>query len=345
MNPFPPIAAHRCAAWLALLLFLIAAPGVMARDCPVLADTPEGAQAHATRHGQGLLWRIEDPREGAAPSYLYGTMHVDFPEVTRLAPPAALAFARSRALVVEVILDDAAQASYERHMTLPEGEADLSTALGEPVASEYLQLAARLGVNRALADRLTPWAAANLIARPPPRAGGVTLDEALQRRALASGQEVHALETMETLLTALSEISREDHLLLLVDAVCQADRLNSELAVDVRHYLAGDLDALMARAREPIARDPAFGRHWKRLVDDRNRAFMQALTPHLPQGGLFIAVGALHLPGEQGLLARLEATGYRLSRVFGGRDEPGPGAALTATAAEPAAQVTVGSDR
>jgi len=47
---------------------------------------------------------------------------------------------------------------------------------------------------------------------------------------------------------------------------------------------------------------------------------MRELLPRLAEGGQFVAVGALHLPGDMGMLARIEAAGYRLVRVYGGRD-------------------------
>jgi uncharacterized protein YbaP (TraB family) len=54
----------------------------------------------------------------------------------------------------------------------------------------------------------------------------------------------------------------------------------------------------------------------KALIDDRNARMAQRLRPWLRHGGAFIAVGALHLPGEHGLLAVLSAQGLRLTRVY-----------------------------
>jgi uncharacterized protein YbaP (TraB family) len=42
----------------------------------------------------------------------------------------------------------------------------------------------------------------------------------------------------------------------------------------------------------------------------------ERLTPHLDGGGVFVAVGALHLPGEQGLVRLMEESGYSVSRVY-----------------------------
>ena len=36
----------------------------------------------------------------------------------------------------------------------------------------------------------------------------------------------------------------------------------------------------------------------------------------LRDGGAFVAIGAAHLPGEDGVLARLEDRGYRITREY-----------------------------
>ncbi len=51
------------------------------------------------------------------------------------------------------------------------------------------------------------------------------------------------------------------------------------------------------------------------VVYDRNRRMLERLQPHLARGGNFIAVGALHLPEENGLLALIEASGYSVEPV------------------------------
>jgi uncharacterized protein YbaP (TraB family) len=53
-----------------------------------------------------------------------------------------------------------------------------------------------------------------------------------------------------------------------------------------------------------------------RLLDRRNARMVERMTQHLARGGAFVAVGALHLPGEGGILGLLEAQGYRVTRVY-----------------------------
>lgn len=42
---------------------------------------------------------------------------------------------------------------------------------------------------------------------------------------------------------------------------------------------------------------------------------LSVAEPLLTQGGAFIAVGALHLPGKQGLVALLRQAGYAVTAV------------------------------
>ena len=52
------------------------------------------------------------------------------------------------------------------------------------------------------------------------------------------------------------------------------------------------------------------------LVVDRNHRMAERMRQYLQQGQAFIAVGALHLPGEEGLLNLLEQQGYTVRRVY-----------------------------
>ena len=51
------------------------------------------------------------------------------------------------------------------------------------------------------------------------------------------------------------------------------------------------------------------------LVGARNRAWLDRLEAELARGGAFVAVGALHLPGADGLVALLRARGWTLTRL------------------------------
>ncbi len=51
----------------------------------------------------------------------------------------------------------------------------------------------------------------------------------------------------------------------------------------------------------------------EKMVNARNRTMADRAVPIVDRGNAFIAVGALHLPGEQGLVALLKNKGYTLT--------------------------------
>ena len=51
----------------------------------------------------------------------------------------------------------------------------------------------------------------------------------------------------------------------------------------------------------------------ERMITARNAGMADNARPFIDAGGAFIAVGALHLPGEQGLVERLRRAGYTVT--------------------------------
>ena len=51
------------------------------------------------------------------------------------------------------------------------------------------------------------------------------------------------------------------------------------------------------------------------ILDGRNRAWLPGLAAELSRGGAFVAVGALHLPGEAGLIELLRKQGFTVARM------------------------------
>ena len=52
-----------------------------------------------------------------------------------------------------------------------------------------------------------------------------------------------------------------------------------------------------------------------RLLDERNQKMADRIIRLYEQDSTFVAIGALHLPGEQGVLRLLEQRGYRVTPV------------------------------
>src|SRR5690606_19648056 len=130
---------------------------------------------------------------------------------------------------------------------------------------------------------------------------------------------IRALETIEEHFTVLDSFSIEDQLVMLRSVLKrtpeQRERNFEEL---VKTYLSGDLDKIIeVNARQSGEQLPPelWVRVLQKLLDERNVRMAERIQQQAAERSVFIAVGAAHLPGKGGLLARLRSAGYQVSPV------------------------------
>ena len=123
-----------------------------------------------------------------------------------------------------------------------------------------------------------------------------------------SAEQVGALETM----------SPELQITMLRDAVAQHDQLDQIIEQLINAYLRRDLKALesISNAAMQGGDDRVADMFTTEVVDRRNYRMLERMQPRLREGNAFVAVGALHLPGDKGLLKLLRNKGYRVSPVY-----------------------------
>lgn len=300
--PRPP---RRPAALLALLTILVSIPA---------AAEPPAPCANPGLPCRGLLWRIES---GSTPaSYLFGTMHVSDPRVTRLPPP------------VKQALDGAASFTHEMfangpgivHMaeTMYFGDHQRLSALLGPAWYARLHDTLRThGIPAGDLDRKKPWAVFMMLAKPAGQAPGIHLDMVLEISSIQQGKPVYALETMAEQIAVFNELPVEDQISVLKFALGRFDQTRRLHEQMLQVYLSRDLHALFRMIEsEPIG-DPRLQKIMlDRLLWARNARMLDRMKPRLKEGNAFIAVGAGHLPGDQGLLALLHRAGYRVTPVY-----------------------------
>jgi uncharacterized protein YbaP (TraB family) len=82
-------------------------------------------------------------------------------------------------------------------------------------------------------------------------------------------------------------------------------------------YLSGDLEVISRLSDEQFKElAPDIRDYFVSLgIDGRNRRMVANLLPLLLESRVFVAVGALHLPGPQGLVSLLREQGYTLTAL------------------------------
>lgn len=261
---------------------------------------------------RGLLWRIS--RDGQPDSYLFGTIHISDPAVMAFDPSIQQAFEASKQFVLEVVLDPEAIQQMQHSMFYHEGET-LSGQIGPALFDAVRSLAPTYGIPDELMDYMRPWAIYMTLSVPP--GGGLPMDLALMLEAERSGMPVFGLESVEEQTSVLGDLSMSEQIDLLTQTVCHYEQLQKETKEMVGLYVERDLAGLMTESmRYTMANARTDARVFESLIWRRNQTMFERLKPLLKTDSSFVAVGALHLPGERGLLALLVRDGYRVEAVY-----------------------------
>jgi uncharacterized protein len=326
---------------LALGLALLLGHPALASDEPApscrglnILEQMQGTDAHerilavasATENTEALLWKIE--QGDRPPSYLFGTVHLTDERITEHSPALLTALGGSRQLVLEIedfspdhFLKAFARA---RELLMFTDRRRLDQLL---TGEEYVKVAGilhRSGFPREVAGHVRPWVATLLMAlsdceQARMRTGLLSLDAKLARHALALGIGVAGLETVELQLRAMAGVPEADQVAILKAALRTYDRIDDIIETTVQLYLGrqtGAIWPLQLVLAEQVGVSPeAFASLEKSLLATRNLGMRDGAAQHLAEGGAFIAVGALHLPGRHGLVALLREAGYTVTAV------------------------------
>jgi len=274
------------------------------------------AEIEQPAYDKGLLWRIEKP--GSAPSYLFGTIHVSDKRVTALPDAVRAQLDAARSFTMEVALDAPNVAALAARMIYTDGRT-LPQVAGEKLFREVAPLLAALGLPEEVARLFKPWAAMMMIAVPRQQTEDM-LDATLQRIAVRQGKPVHYLETVDDQVAAFDGMSESDQVALLAHTVETRHELPEATEKLLQAYLARDLGRIWQLNEDSVRERPelkplsdVFAR---RVLYDRNARMFERLQSDLKEGNAFVAVGALHLYGGQGLLALLARDGWLVTSVY-----------------------------
>jgi hypothetical protein len=263
---------------------------------------------------QGLLWEIAAP--GQPPAYLFGTIHAGEAAVLALPEPVQQAFDAAHSVVLEVLLDLDAMRDSSQLMLLGDDRL-LSDITGQALFEQTARAIRTRGIPEVVVARMKPWAAAVTLSMPAPEAGGV-LDMQLYQQALQAGKPVFGLESIREQLAIFDDMPEQEQLVLLRDVVENFAEIDAMQRALIDAWLQRDLGTLMdinMAAMQTGDRQQA-AEFQDKLIVRRNRLMAERLQPYLREGGVFVAVGALHLPGETGLLNLLQQRGYTVRVIY-----------------------------
>ena len=302
-----------CRNCLAIFLLLFSTGGVSSADlvCRPL-QIEEIPYSGPEEFGQGLLWKVS--KEDLPSSYVFGTIHVAERHVSVQLDKVRDVLADSEIFVMEAVPEPDEIALFRQMMFFGDGTR-LQDVISADLYEETLAVLSAYHLMERDVAAIKPWAAYLTMSYPAEM--GVVLDQQLLYLAREGEVSTRGLESMEELGSLFNSFSLADQVRLLTDAVCHRELLVGDFAKMISLYTEGDLAGLSSYGqRYSFADNTLYESLTEKILIQRNYRMVERMRPLLEQGRVFIAVGALHLTGEEGVLALLEKYDFEITRVF-----------------------------
>ncbi|WP_299704451.1 TraB/GumN family protein [uncultured Pontibacter sp.] len=300
--------------WLYLFLFALLLHPTLGEAQKVKSKPAKTVKTQPTTSAKALLWEISG-NGLKQPSYLYGTYHLLNDSYLNSVPEVKEQFNKSKAVVIETEIDSAKMMLLGAKMIMPDNK--LSALLNpEDFALVGQEVKQAFGFDLAMADQMKPMTILLMLSLTEyqkmevlKQYKGQPLDGFFADQGRKDGKKIHTLETMEQqfdLLYSHHPLDKQaEQLVAYVKNKDKALEISDRL---VELYFNKDLPAMWTISEE--YNELTGGGDMSYMVDDRNIDWMTKLPAIMKEQATFVAVGALHLPGENGLLQLLQKAGY-----------------------------------
>ena len=266
------------------------------------------ARADAALHS---FWEVHGKHNTV---YLLGSIHVLRPSDYPLPQPVLEAYARSKALVMEIDLDELndphTQSELLAAATLPEGQS-LHTVLGEQRYAHAESLAKEIGVNLEMFDRFAPWFAAEAIEQLQLAQLGFKPESGVEmyfkERARTDSKAVTGLESAADQIGVFAGMPLDTQSEYLIASLEEARELPKDVDAMVSAWRRGDSRWFESELQSEFGKDQ---RLYETLLGARNRRWLPKIEALLNEDrDYLVIVGSAHLMGRGNVIELLKKDG------------------------------------
>lgn len=276
-----------------------------------------GAQDVTAPKSRHILWKVQSSSNTI---YILGSIHVLQKNNYPLDRQLYEAFTQASTVIFEVDLDGLTS-PLSQFQILTKGlylngqtlQSVLPTVRYEAAKANF----AELGFNIENFHRMKPWMAATAVTALELQKFGFEsafgVDRHFYEKAQKEGKAIQALETVEFQLGLFDNLSMPIQELFLMQSLEDLKHIEARIIGMVDAWTNGnvqDLEVILEGMRE-------YPELYHALVVSRNQNWLPRIEQKLQETNspAFVVVGALHLLGEEGILAALKKKGYRLEQM------------------------------
>jgi uncharacterized protein len=274
-----------------------------------------------------LLWKVSDADNAL---YLLGSFHLLKPEDFPLSSDIDAAFADAETVVLELSPAEMKSPELPRAMAAAGIQRNGRRLKDDLSPNTIARLDRWIKANRATLARLggdaetmqnyEPWYAGLMVSLIEMGKLGLDpnlgLDRYIGDRAGEAGKPTAGLERGAEQIALLDGMSAVEEIDFLEDALDSSEDGGSDTLKMHDGWRRGDADALWHDMGDEFRREyPAL---YRRINVERNDRWIPKLEARLRAAGsddTLVVVGSLHLLGDDGLVEKLRAKGYKVERI------------------------------
>lgn len=260
-----------------------------------------------------ILWEISG--NGAKKgSYLFGTMHLIEKEYFFFPESLEKIVAKSKRLTTE-LGDFSDQSGLMKLMLLEEGT--LFDFFNEEQTDSLLEWAeSALGMNEKLFrlsfSKMKPFVVSQMGMQKQLNGKTESYEMTLQKIAQENKLEMSGLETVEEQMSIFDGLTRKQQAAMVMETIRESENAMHFLREMERVYVAQNIDSLYAMI---TAEEGVISEEEDAFLNQRNERWIPKIEELIQSKRTFIAVGAGHLGGPNGIIRLLEQKGYTLTPV------------------------------
>ena len=267
------------------------------------------------------LWEVQS---GQNRIYLFGTIHVGRADLYPLPPAVESAYRDSDILALEVDPENQQEAMTAVMSAMYTPPDNIENHVAPELLASVANVSAGYGLPFEQLRQMKPYLLMFTLTNVEYGKLGFSPEQGLEshfvQRARIDGKRLVALESMTQQFQMLEQLSPQLQAAMLqitVDEISK-DEVAGLVSKMIDAWRSGDMEALEAvlNAEERELPSALAAQFHQRFISERNRAMAQKVESMLQSGkGVFVAVGAMHMVGKDGIPATLAAKGYKVKAL------------------------------
>ena len=256
---------------------------------------------------RGLFWKLRAPN--GSTHYLFGTMHTDDNRIIKFLPIVKKSVNASDILLVEITPDGHSQNLFMKNHSLV-------SDINEKELNQIKKLAEFHVMYFDNVMRMKPWLLAIIFDSPKPHTE-FNQDYLLMAMAADLDKEVLGIESSQEHFATMDSLSLDEQLMMLRAVLKKTENEKlSDYNLRMKQYISGDVEQIRKtdeRLTGKLLPEVLWAKIKVQLMNERNKKMVIKIKELSKDKQLFIAVGASHLAGQDGLLNQLRDSGFKIS--------------------------------